>query len=104
MRTAETREYAAIPNGPERRAARNAFSRLIRRHEEEALRDWAERSRLMLDAGAFNQHWLTGSGSTSTVASQPPTQTSSITTSSAPLSLINPSFSIFLVVAATYAP
>lgn len=58
MRTAQTREYATIPNRPERQAARNAFSRLIRPHEEEVLRDWAERNSLKLDADAFNEHWL----------------------------------------------
>ena len=57
MQTAETREYAEISNGPERRAARNAFSRLIRPYEEEALRDWAERDGLIADAQAFNRHW-----------------------------------------------
>ena len=57
VRTAETPEYAAISNGPQRRAARNAFSRLIRPYEEEALRDWAERNGLMSDADAFNGQW-----------------------------------------------
>lgn len=57
MRTAETREYATISNGPQRRAARNAFSRLIRPYEQDSLRGWAEQNALMADADAFNRHW-----------------------------------------------
>ena len=57
MQTAEAREYAGIPHGPERRAARNAFSRLIRPHEETALRDWSEGDKLVADADSFNRQW-----------------------------------------------
>ena len=57
MRTAETREFTAISNRPEKRAARNAFSRLIRPHEETALRNWAHRDALIADADDFNRHW-----------------------------------------------
>jgi hypothetical protein len=62
MRTAQTREYAAIPDGPARRAARNAFSRLIRPHEEAALRAWATRDGLLLDADDFNRPWQAQGG------------------------------------------
>ena len=57
MQTAQTGEYAALPNGPQRRAARNAFSRLIRPQEETALRDWAMQNGLIADADEFDRHW-----------------------------------------------
>ena len=57
MRTAETREFAAISNRSEKRAARNAFSRLIRPHEETALRNWAQGEGLIAGADDFNRHW-----------------------------------------------
>ena len=57
VRTAEAREYAAISNGPQRRAARNAFSRLIRPYEEDSLRDWAEHNGLMAGPDTFNRQW-----------------------------------------------
>lgn len=57
MRTAETREFAAISNRTEKRTARNAFSRLIRPHEETALRNWANREGLIADSADFNRHW-----------------------------------------------
>ena len=54
----DTPEFTEIPNGPERRAARNKFSKLIKPKEEVALYLWAKKNGHLLNNKEFDAQWV----------------------------------------------
>lgn len=58
--SAQTRECAGIPSQAQRKAARNALSKVVFPVEEEALLRWAKECSLLLSLKAFYKNWVVG--------------------------------------------
>src|SRR5579862_8568506 len=55
VRPDQAREYTIAPTIRERNEGRNRINNLVRPHEEQSLRKWAQQNNLMLDSAEFDR-------------------------------------------------